>query len=108
MRSRVNRPELIEAHGFDTKYAMHVVRLGRQGIELMTQGRLTLPMAEPARSRIMAIRRGEVPENEVIAEVTQVERELEAAIAASPLPAEPDREAVDAFIVDTYREAWGW
>jgi uncharacterized protein len=107
-QKRVNRPELIEAHGFDTKYAMHVVRLGRQGIELMTKGRLTLPMPEPERSRIMAIRNGEVAEAEVVAEVLEVERALEAAIADSALPAEPDRDAVDAFIVDTYREAWGW
>lgn len=107
-RRRVNRPELIAAHGFDTKYAMHVVRLGRQGIELMRTGRLTLPMAEPVRSRIMAIRRGDVPEAEVVAEIEGVERELDEAVAQSPLPAEPDYAAVDAFIVETYREAWGW
>jgi hypothetical protein len=28
-----NRPELIETFGFDTKYAMHMVRLGVQGVE---------------------------------------------------------------------------
>jgi hypothetical protein len=27
-QKRVNRPELVEAHGFDTKYAMHALRLG--------------------------------------------------------------------------------
>jgi len=84
------------------------VRLGRQGIELMRTGRLTLPMADPERSRIMAIRRGEVPEAEVVAEIELVERELEHAIGQSELPDEPDYRAVDAFIVDTYREAWGW
>jgi hypothetical protein len=87
---------------------MHVVRLGRQGIELLTTGRLTLPMAEPERSRIMAIRRGEVPESEVVEEVEVVEAELEAAIRTSPLPKEPDYAAVNAFIVAAYREAWGW
>lgn len=105
---RVNRPELIAAHGFDTKYAMHVVRLGRQGVELLTTGRLSLPMPEPERSRIMAIRQGEVPEAEVVAEVETVEAELEAAIATSPLPPLPDFAAVDSFIVQAYREAWGW
>jgi len=107
-QKRVNRPELIAAHGFDTKYAMHVVRLGRQGIELMETGRLTLPMREPERSRIMSIRRGDVPEAEVVEEVEQVERELEAAIEASPLRPDPDYEAVDAFIVASYRDAWAW
>ena len=107
-QKRVNRPELIEAHGFDTKYAMHVVRLGYQGIELMTTGRLTLPMAEPERARVMAIRRGEVPEDEVVAEVETVERTLVSAVADSPLPPQPDHVRVDAFLVDTYRDAWGW
>ena len=105
---RVNRPELIEAHGFDTKYAMHVVRLGYQGIELMTTGRLTLPIAEPVRSRIMEIRRGEWSEEQAVAEIEEVERTLLRAVADSPLPERPDRERVDRFLVETYREAWGW
>ena len=36
---RVNRPELIAAHGYDTKYAGHVLRLGYQGIEFLETGR---------------------------------------------------------------------
>ena len=105
---RVNRPELIAAHGFDTKYAMHVVRLGYQGIELLTTGRLTLPMPEPVRSRIMQIRLGERSEDEVVAEIEDVERRLVQASEASPLPEQPDHERVNAFVVDAYREAWGW
>jgi predicted nucleotidyltransferase len=105
---RVNRPELIAAHGFDTKYAMHVARLGYQGIELMTTGRLTLPMAEPIRSRIMAIRRGEVAEADAVREIEQIEAQLVRAVNESSMPSEPDYERVDAFLVDSYREAWGW
>jgi hypothetical protein len=105
---RVNRPELIAAHGFDTKYAMHVVRLGYQGIELITTGRLTLPMPEPARSRIMEIRLGEWREDDVVAEIEDVERRLEVAVAQSSLREQPDQARVDAFAVDAYRDAWGW
>jgi uncharacterized protein len=105
---RVNRPELIEAHGFDTKYAMHVTRLGLQGIELLTTGRLTLPMAEPERSRVMAIRRGEVMFDEAIAEIEGIERRLQEAVKDSPLRDEPDHGRVDEFLIDSYREAWGW
>jgi uncharacterized protein len=105
---RVNRPELIEAHGFDTKYAMHVTRLGLQGIELLTTGRLTLPMAEPERSRVMAVRRGDLTFDEALAQIEDVERRLQAAVMNSPLRAEPDYERVDEFLIDSYREAWGW
>jgi hypothetical protein len=103
---RVNRPELIDAHGFDTKYAMHVARLGLQGIELLKTGRLTLPMAEPDRSRVMSIRRGDIPLDEAISEIEEIERRLEAAVEDSSLRDEPDYERVDGFLMDSYREAW--
>jgi uncharacterized protein len=104
----VNRPELIEAHGFDTKYAMHVARLGLQGIELLSTGRLTLPMPDPDRSRVMAIRRGEVSLDEALAEIDRIERELHAPVENSALRTEPDYEAVAAFRIESYRESWGW
>jgi predicted nucleotidyltransferase len=105
---RVNRPELVEAHGFDTKYAMHAVRLGYQGIELLETGALTLPMPEPERSRVMAIRTGERSFDEVIAEIEHVERRLETALGKTELPPEPERASVSRFLTETYRRAWGW
>jgi hypothetical protein len=105
---RVNRPELVEAHGFDTKYAMHALRLGYQGLELLEQGRLTLPLPEPARSRVMAVRRGEVAFDDVMAEIDEIERRVGAALEMTQLPDEPDRRVVDEFLVGAYRRAWGW
>ena len=105
---RVNRPELIEAHGFDTKYAMHAARLGHQGPELLATGRLTLPLLEPARSEVMAIRLGERNLDEAVAEIERVEQRLAEAIEESPLPEEPDHAAVDAFLVDAYCRSWDW
>src|SRR5215469_3852753 len=55
----VNRPELVERYGFDTKYAMHMLRLGYQGVELLETGRLSLPMREPERSWLRGVRTGE-------------------------------------------------
>jgi predicted nucleotidyltransferase len=107
-QKRVNRPELVDAHGFDTKYAMHAVRLGYQGLELLETGRLTLPMPEPTRSRVMAVRLGERSFDEVLTEIDEVQRRLTMALAETALPDEPDRKAVDAFLVDAYRRAWGW
>src|ERR671935_213027 len=87
----VNRPELVEAHGFDTKYAMHAARLGYQGIELLETGALTLPMPEPERSSVMAIRTGERTFEGTVAEIEQVEQQLAAALERTVLPDEPDR-----------------
>jgi predicted nucleotidyltransferase len=85
-QKRVNRPELVDAHGFDTKYAMHAARLGYQGLELLETGWLTLPMPEPERSRVMAIRTGERTLDETVAEIDEVERKLADALQRTPLP----------------------
>jgi len=46
----------------------------------------------------MSIRRGEVPLDEAIAEIEQIERRLEAAVEESALRDEPDYERVDGFL----------
>jgi uncharacterized protein len=107
-QKRVNRPELVEAHGFDTKYAMHAARLGYQGLELLETGQLTLPMPKPEGSRVMSIRRGERTFTEALEEIDDVERRLADAAERTELPAEPDRAAVNTFLVNGYRRAWGW
>jgi uncharacterized protein len=107
-QKRVNRPELVEEHGYDTKYAMHAARLGYQGIELLTNGFVTLPMPEPERSRVMAIRTGERSFDEAIAEIEDVEAQLKDALERTDLPATPDEVAVDGFLVHAYRRGWGF
>ena len=58
-------------------------------------GGVTLPMPEPERSRVMAIRTGERTFDETIAEIDEVEQRL-ARRWSGLAPAEPDRAAVDA------------
>ncbi|MEA2296132.1 MAG: uncharacterized protein QOE86_3771 [Solirubrobacteraceae bacterium] len=103
---RVNRPELIERYGYDTKYAGHVLRLGYQGIEFLQSGRLTLPMREPERTRVLDVRNGRVSFEEVLAEADDLQRGLELLLEESPLPAGADDAAVNAFLVDAYRSWW--
>src|SRR5205814_9883922 len=107
-QKRVNRPELVEAHGFDTKYAMHALRLGYQGLGLLQTGLVTLSMPEPERSRVMSVRRGERSFAEVVEEIGEVEQRLEAALEQTALPDSPDEDALNAFLVDAYRQAGGW
>jgi predicted nucleotidyltransferase len=105
-QKRVKRPELVDEFGYDTKYAMHLIRLGYQGLELLESGRLTLPMAEPVRSQIMAVRRGEVPFEEAVRMAEEVESKLEEAAADSPLPKQPDMDAIDNWVVNAYVSHW--
>jgi len=53
--AHTNRPELVAIQGYDTKYAMHAFRLGCKGIELLTSGRITLPIPEPHRGYLRSI-----------------------------------------------------
>ena len=82
----VNRVELVEQFGYDTKYAMHMLRLGHQGVEFLESGRLTLPMRDPVRSHLMDVRQGRSNLADVLAECTQLELRLAALLDSSPLP----------------------
>jgi hypothetical protein len=104
--AHTNRPELVAVHGYDTKYAMHALRLGFQGVELLTTGRLTLPVPEPQRSYLRAIRRGEVRLAEVVDAVTAAEAELVRLRDSSALPPEPDRAWVDAWLHRSHLRYW--
>lgn len=100
VRRRVNRPELVAAHGYDTKYAAHAIRLGLQGIEFLNTGRITLPMAEPERTWLVEIRSGDVAEDKALQWCTDVRSSLERTLNASALPISPNEEAVSAFLYD--------
>ncbi len=104
---RVTRSATIAAHGYDTKYAMHMLRLGYQGVEYLNTGRISLPMPEMQRERCMAIRRGEVPMNDVLTETGLLEEELRDLRISSVLPDEPYDEGIDELLIRLYESAWG-
>jgi hypothetical protein len=104
--AHTNRPELVAVHGYDTKYAMHALRLGLQGIELLSTGRITLPVPEPDRSYLRSVRRGEVALAEVLAAVADVEARLAALQAGGAVPPEPDHAWVDDWLHRSYLAYW--
>lgn len=106
-----NRPELVARHGYDTKYASHALRLAHQGLEILREGRLTLPMPEPGRERVRQVKRGEVPSlDEVLAELDTLRDEVERRLATrdTPLPESPDLLRISAWSVEAHRRHWGW
>jgi uncharacterized protein len=106
-RAHTSRPELMAAHGYDTKHAMHALRLGLQGVELLTTGRITLPVPQPQREYLRSIRRGEVPLAEVIDAVSGAEARLADLQEHSSVPDEPDRRWVDEWLHRSYLDFWG-
>lgn len=104
----VKRPELVERYGFDTKYAGHIIRLGFQGIDYMTTGRFPIPMPDVQRDYILAVRTGQVAENEVLTKAGELEAELKDAIDSTLLPDEPAFGAVNKFLIHAYARTWGF
>lgn len=104
--SHTNRPELIEKHGFDTKFAMHMVRLGVQGVELLETGKITLPIPEPWRTWLRDLRLGKHTKDEALAAAAELDAQLEKLIRTSSLPEHPDHRAADEWLVRVHRRAW--
>lgn len=103
---RTNRPELVEVHGFDTKFAAHMVRLGVQGVELLETGRMTLPIPEPWRTYLRDLRQGQLTKDEALATAHEFEWRLAELATTSPLPERPDHAAVDRWLARTYEAHW--
>lgn len=104
--AHTNRPELVAIHGFDTKFAAHALRLGIQGIELLTTAQMSLPMQPDDRAYLKSVRRGEIPMYEVIERLDYFERRLTELRRSATVPDQPDRLWVDSWLHRAYQEFW--
>jgi len=99
------RHELIGAHGYDIKAAMHVIRLLNEGIELMRSGTITLP--RPEKDLLVTIRTGNYGSLERVLNLANaLFVELEQAESKSELPEKVDKSKISLFISDTYLRFW--
>jgi hypothetical protein len=105
-RRHTNRPELIEKYGFDAKYAMHMVRLGVQGVELLETGRITLPVPEPWLTWLRDLRQGKHTKEEALQAADELEAKLTKLLTSSPLPEVPDHAAANEWLIRAYQQAW--
>jgi hypothetical protein len=104
--AHTNRPELVAVHGYDTKYAMHALRLGVQGVELLSTGRITLPVPEPSRELLRTVRRGELSLPAVLDLIGDAERQLVSLQSTPAVRDEPDRCWVDEWLHRSYMAYW--
>ncbi|MGI5486871.1 nucleotidyltransferase domain-containing protein [Microtetraspora malaysiensis] len=86
------------------KQVMHMIRLLISGRHLVREGEPLLDMSEH-RDRLLAVRRGEVPWPEVVRWRADLVADLSGGGGPAALPAEPDRAAVEAFLIDVRRSA---
>src|SRR5215470_11810201 len=99
------RHELIGAHGYDIKAAMHVIRLLNEGIELMRSCTITLP--RPEKDLLITIRTGNYGSlDRVLNLANALFAELEKAECESQIPEKVDRAKISAFVSRTYLRFW--
>ena len=100
------RADIRARYGFDSKFAMHMVRLGYQGEELLETGRITLPMRDGQLTRLRELRRARRSKEWALAEAERLERRIDELTATTELPEQPDWERIDAWLVDVHRRFW--
>lgn len=103
-----NRPELIEAYGWDVKYGAHALRLAYQGLEVASYGTLTLPMEEYYRERVLEVRRGERSRESVSNEIASYESAIRALLRnrGSQLPETADTKRIEQWAIAATLQHW--
>ena len=106
LRGAGRRSELVDAFGYDTKFAMHCARLGFQCLELLTTRQLTLPIQGEPAGWLRAVRRGEVPFEEWWQRSLELDAQLLARCDDESIPAGPDRARIERWSVETHLATW--
>lgn len=92
------RAELERRYGYDTKHAMHLVRLLRMAIEILTTGHVVV--RRPDHQDLRAIRQGALSFDALLEEAAALGDRLRAAADTSPLPERPDAVRLDRLCSD--------
>jgi predicted nucleotidyltransferase len=92
------RAALEEKFGYDTKHAMHLVRLMRMCREVLIEGKVRV--RRPDAEDLLAIRAGSWTYEELIAWAKNQDLELNAVMESSPLPWGPDYKKIEALCID--------
>lgn len=99
-----HRKEIIQKHGFDVKFAYHIIRLFDEVEQILLEGDLNL---QRAREPMKAIRRGDWTADEVRRWAMEKEVVLEAAYTACKLPEKPPYEPLRQLLYNCLEEHYG-
>jgi uncharacterized protein len=92
------RAELERSHGYDTKHAMHLIRLMRMGLEVLQTGELRVRRDDA--EQLSAIRDGALSFEDLLAMAADLQRSMEAAATATQLPPDVDYERIDGLLIE--------
>jgi len=98
------RPELLKQYGFDTKAAMHGIRLMYEALDLLRHGRMSFP--NPHADHLIAIRNGKYSLDQVLQHYEKLKQECLRAQSRSPLVEEVDIRQVNSILTNVYQSFW--
>jgi predicted nucleotidyltransferase len=98
------RAAVRERHGFDVKFAYHVVRLLNEAEQILREGDLDLMRN---REQLKSIRRGEWTQEQILDYFERKRVDLEEVRARSSLPAGPDEEAIRGILLRCLEAHYG-
>lgn len=88
------------------KHAMHLLRLYYMGMDLLLHGEVNT-YREKEHDLLMSVRNGEVSFDRIFALQRGLEKDMQQAYERSKLPERVDENAVNAFVVEQFREFYG-
>jgi predicted nucleotidyltransferase len=94
------RKALVDQFGYDTKNASHLIRILQQGIDFMRTGDLEVYRSDA--DELLAIKRGEFSFEHIKARAEKLDWTLKVAGERSPLPEEPDWDAINHLATTMY------
>ena len=92
------RAGLEQRFGYDTKHAMHLLRLLEMGAELVEGGALLV--RRPDAQWLRGVRAGSLSYEDLRAAVAERKQRLHDALERSALPLEPDADAAEALVIE--------
>ena len=99
------RAEIEREHGYDTKHAMHLIRLMRMGLEVLERGELNVRRVDAA--ELNDIRDGAMSFDELLAAATRLREDMESAAAKEKLPDDVEPKQVDQLVFQIMMEVSG-
>jgi len=93
------RRVLEQKYGFDTKHAMHLVRLMRMGLEILEDG--VVRVLRPDAEELKSIRFGGWSYEKVVEYATECEKKMDELMKTTKLPTNPDRNTIDELCQET-------
>jgi len=99
-----NRAASVAEHGYDVKFAYHLVRVLGEIEQILAEGDLDL---RRNREQLKAIRRGEMTKDDIIKWAADKEHSLEKLYEESKLPWGPDQDAIKQLLLDCLEEHYG-